>query len=79
MPYGFQITNFKTQQLSIVLMTALLEHFNLDVNEKVTIQSYIETYKRITTSLVYMCIRECEGHYHIRELMTVVGVEVITI
>ena len=36
MCYGFQITYFNIQQLSIVLMIALLEHFNLEVNEKVS-------------------------------------------
>ena len=39
MCHGFQITYFNIQQLSIVLMTALLEHFNLEVNEKVSFRS----------------------------------------
>ena len=39
MYHGFQITYFNIQQLSIVLMMALLEHFNLEVNEKVSFQS----------------------------------------
>ena len=39
MCHGFQITYFIIQQLSIVLMNALLEHFNLEVNEKVFFRS----------------------------------------
>ena len=39
MCHGFQITYFNIQQLSIVLMMALLEHFNLEVNEKVSFRS----------------------------------------
>ena len=39
MCHGFQITNFNIHQLSIVLMIALLEHFNLEVNEKVSFRS----------------------------------------
>ena len=34
MCHGFQITYFNIKQLSIVLIMALLEHFNLAVNEK---------------------------------------------
>ena len=36
MCHGFQITYFNIQQLSIVLMSALLEYFNLEVNEQVS-------------------------------------------
>ena len=39
MCHGFQIAYFNIQQLSIVLMIALLEHFNLEVNEKVSFRS----------------------------------------
>ena len=39
MCHGFQITYFNIQQLSMVLMIALLEHFNLEVNEKVSFRS----------------------------------------
>ena len=39
MCHGFQITYFNIQQLSIVLMIALLEHSNLEVNEKVSFRS----------------------------------------
>ena len=39
MCHGFQIIYFNIQQLSIVLMIALLEHFNLDVNVKVSFRS----------------------------------------
>ena len=39
MCHGFQITYFNIQQLSIVLMMALLEHFNLEVNEKDSFRS----------------------------------------
>ena len=34
MCHGFQITYFNIQQLSIVLMIALLEHFNQEKNKK---------------------------------------------
>ena len=34
MCHGFQITYSNIEQLSIVLMIALLEHFNLEVMEK---------------------------------------------
>ena len=36
MCHGSQITYFNIQRLSIVLMIALLEHFNLEVNEKLS-------------------------------------------
>ena len=39
MCHGFQITYFNIQQLSIVLIMALLEHFNLEVNEKDSFRS----------------------------------------
>ena len=39
MCHGFQITYFNNQQLSIVLMMELLEHFNLEVTEKVSFRS----------------------------------------
>ena len=39
MCHGFQITYFNIQELSIILMIALLEHFNLEVNKKVFFQS----------------------------------------
>ena len=39
MCHGFQTTHFNIQQHSIVLMIALLEHFKLEVNEKVCFQS----------------------------------------
>ena len=39
MRHGFQITYFNIQKLSIMLMIALLEHFNLEVNEKVSFRS----------------------------------------
>ena len=39
MRHGFQITYINIQHLSIVLIIALLEHFYLEVNEKVSFQS----------------------------------------
>ena len=39
MCHDFQITYFNIQQLSIVLMIALLEHLILEVNEKVSFRS----------------------------------------
>ena len=39
MCHGFQITYFNIQQLSIVIMIALLYQFNLEVNDKVCFRS----------------------------------------
>ena len=50
MCHGFQITYFNIQQLSIVLMIALLEHFNLEVNEKVSFNNTSETITEMAIS-----------------------------
>ena len=51
MCHGFQITYFTIQQLSIVLMIALLEHFNVEIKEKIPFRS--------NDSSVNVCSRLC--------------------
>ena len=51
MCHGFQITYYNIQQLSIVLVIALLGHFNLEVNDsKLGISFFNKHFASTTTT-----------------------------
>ena len=50
MCHGFQITYFYIQQLSIVLVIALLGHFNLEVNDSKLGISFFNKHLASTTT-----------------------------